>query len=211
MLGIGKESWFWSIESNDRVAFCVWALRLDGLHVAPFDRHPNGNGMLRALGLTGESWHAWLTDVVHHADSLQGPHAPRPLVRGSIPPLMALTPADLWMGNPRVRALLMELWPVYSRLAARPPDDGLSPATHGSAKKERDMFRRMWHDLAPYRSHLDTLRVYTIDYPVHVRRLVPPVSVIIGRARDLQEDVTVRQDIVIAARQLTAITMSSRA
>lgn len=202
MFGIGKKPWFWSIAFSEPITFCVWVLRMDGLPVAPFDRHPDGNGVLRALGLAEESWRAWFTDVVHHEAVWYGPHVPRPVARGSVPPLLKQTPPDAWMGDPRIGAMLAELWPRYRYLSAGSRGGEARPPTSDSAKRERATSRRMWRDLAPYRSRLDTLHVYAVDYPASVQYLVPPVSVIVDGARDLQTHPTMQRDIVRAARQL---------
>lgn len=57
------------MELNDEVDFCVWILVVDGLQVTPFDRHPHGDGSLRALGLTQQSWRAWGARVVKAAEA----------------------------------------------------------------------------------------------------------------------------------------------
>src|SRR4029077_287534 len=33
--------------------------QIDGLHVPPFDQHPDGDGSLRSLGLTAADWQTW--------------------------------------------------------------------------------------------------------------------------------------------------------
>lgn len=48
--------------------FCVWVLERDGLQVPPFDQHPDGNGELRDLGMTGEQWQAWFHKFVSLLD-----------------------------------------------------------------------------------------------------------------------------------------------
>lgn len=37
-----SDRWTWSMDIERSVDFCVYALRRDGLHVAPFDQHPEG-------------------------------------------------------------------------------------------------------------------------------------------------------------------------
>ena len=44
--------------------FCLWVLQVDGLRVPPFDQHPDGDGSLRAIGLTAENWQAWFLRVI---------------------------------------------------------------------------------------------------------------------------------------------------
>lgn len=54
-----------TVESvRPEVAFCLWALRRDGLKASPFDQHSDGDGQLRAAGLDADSWKRWLRAVV---------------------------------------------------------------------------------------------------------------------------------------------------
>lgn len=46
------------------VDFCVWVLEVDGLQVPPFTHHADGNGQLRAQGLTRSDWQQWISRVV---------------------------------------------------------------------------------------------------------------------------------------------------
>ncbi len=47
-----NDSWTLRSDIGGGLGFCVWALQVDGLQVAPFTHHPEGDGHLRALGLT---------------------------------------------------------------------------------------------------------------------------------------------------------------
>jgi hypothetical protein len=64
MWKIGGDTWTYSTACDPDIDLCVWALRRDGLRVPPFDRHPEGDGRLRAAGLTADGWWAWFTTVV---------------------------------------------------------------------------------------------------------------------------------------------------
>jgi hypothetical protein len=59
-----RHSWHYRQGSDPTVDFCLWVLQIDGLHVSPFDQHPNGDGSLRALGLTEDSWQMWFLRVL---------------------------------------------------------------------------------------------------------------------------------------------------
>jgi hypothetical protein len=48
---------------NRALDFCVWALERDGLQVRPFDRHREGTGALRDVGLDATGWAAWVEAV----------------------------------------------------------------------------------------------------------------------------------------------------
>ncbi|MDV3347973.1 hypothetical protein D0962_33950 [Leptolyngbyaceae cyanobacterium CCMR0082] len=53
-----------SINTSPAVDFCIWVLEIDGLNVAPFDKHSDGNGSLRETGMTCHSWQSWLNEIV---------------------------------------------------------------------------------------------------------------------------------------------------
>jgi len=53
---------------NRQLNFCVWVLRKDGLRVAPFDAHLDGDHSLRALGLNAEQWMRWVSRVAATQD-----------------------------------------------------------------------------------------------------------------------------------------------
>lgn len=56
------------INPNFRIDFCIWILEVDGLHVPPFNLHPEGDLTLQNQGLDAESWQAWLANVVATQD-----------------------------------------------------------------------------------------------------------------------------------------------
>ena len=70
ILGEPTDRWFWSEDVDVAVDFCVRALRHDGLRVPPFDRHPDGDGSLRALGLDPGGWRRWLDAVLERLERL---------------------------------------------------------------------------------------------------------------------------------------------
>ncbi|MBW4622573.1 MAG: hypothetical protein KME17_24850 [Cyanosarcina radialis HA8281-LM2] len=48
--------------------FCIWTLEVDGLQVFPFDKHLEGNGVLRAKGMNAQSWQDWVRKIVLLSD-----------------------------------------------------------------------------------------------------------------------------------------------
>src|SRR5690348_7353664 len=64
-----RNPWSYCLGFNTVVDFCIWALEVDGLHVPPFDLHPDGDGSLRAAGLTAEDWQSWLLRVINRERS----------------------------------------------------------------------------------------------------------------------------------------------
>ena len=49
---------------NCEVDFCVWVLQADGLQAGSFRHHADGNGALRARGLTASDWQQWVSRLV---------------------------------------------------------------------------------------------------------------------------------------------------
>lgn len=54
-----RNPWSYKEGPEPTLNFCLWVLQVDGLRVPPFDQHPDGDGSLRALGLTAEDWQSW--------------------------------------------------------------------------------------------------------------------------------------------------------
>lgn len=79
MLALNTEdSFFFDVTTNTNpmVDFCVWVLEIDGLKVAPFDQHPDGDGSLRAAGLTAHDWQSWLRQICLLTGRRLGWHTP---------------------------------------------------------------------------------------------------------------------------------------
>lgn len=66
--GTQQNSWSYDEDFNLKIDFCIWVLKVDGLHVPPFDKHSEGNRVLTNLGLEAEAWHSWLLKVVATQD-----------------------------------------------------------------------------------------------------------------------------------------------
>ena len=64
-----RNAWHYRQGSDPVVDFCIWVLQVDGLHVPPFDQHPDGDGSLRALGLTEDAWQTWFLRVLDPVQS----------------------------------------------------------------------------------------------------------------------------------------------
>lgn len=52
---------FLTLGMSPVIDFCIWVLEKDGLRIAPFDQHPDGDGSLRSLGMTADNWRSWIT------------------------------------------------------------------------------------------------------------------------------------------------------
>ncbi len=175
------DPWSWSADLNAALNFCVWVLLVDGLHAPPFDRHPAGDGRLRAAGLDPAGWRAWLEAVLNAQAQLTTatPWPPSPdLVH------RALDAPGLWIGTPAVGGALRALWTPYqvhwNAWHGRVAPDRANPLPPTLGGRDG---RALWRALAPYRDRLPTLRVYLTEYPWLVAALVPPVAVVIGTKR----------------------------
>lgn len=81
--------------TNNAIDFCIWVLEQDGLQVPPFDQHPNGDGTLRALGMSATDWQQWVTKVAVLLDypfgwQVPDPEQVRQLIAAQVSQLLAL-------------------------------------------------------------------------------------------------------------------------
>lgn len=193
-----KNPWFFSSGFNMMVDFCVWVLETDGLQVAPFDRHPAGDGALRARGFDAPGWRAWVIAVVAPqttpmATSEQGPAG-----------FMAGThdPAAVWQGAPTIGTLLAERWEQYAPLAlVRRAWERPTQGAHRSTTA-RPASQRLWDDLAPYHARIPPLHAYLVDYLWPVDYLVPPAAAILGIGSQPPDDTAFRDRVLSVAEGL---------
>lgn len=61
-------SWSYDLSDNQKINFCVWVLKWDGLHIPPFEAHSEGTKILQQAGLTAQSWFEWFNRVVMTQD-----------------------------------------------------------------------------------------------------------------------------------------------
>jgi hypothetical protein len=141
------------------INFCVWTLQKDGLTVPPFEKHPSGDGFLRAVGLDAELWRFWVREAV----------------------IGQRTPANAGLaeiGTPLLQKRLQELWQIYLPGASDWRKSYRRKDLFGfSSPEERLHFR---NDLLPFQRNLPELRIYFVQYPAVVSFVVPPVSVVLG-------------------------------
>jgi len=175
------DAWHWSGDALPPVAFCVRTLILDGLAVPPFDRHPDGDGRLRELGLDAELWSAWLGAVLRQhgiIDEL----ARTPGTLESRGPMLAAaqvlrTPGSFCPGPAVLRDRLDELFTEYGP-AGEAWKRRMSDARrlHGSSRQQR----ALWNGLVPFHDRLPTLAVNLVDYVEPVMMPVPPTTCLIA-------------------------------
>jgi len=178
----GTPQWSLSADVNIGINFCVWALMIDGLQVAPFDVHPPGDGSLQKAGLHAQMWQSWFTEAVI------GQRTPA-------------NPSLAMIGTPMLQQRLQALWSQYLPIA---------DAWHRSVTRQHRDFglsqegnRNLWDALVPFHSRLSSLRVYAVDYPQVVSTVVPPVSLVLGLGHDYQPDELYLEHILRAAEALS--------
>lgn len=224
------DPWFLRYDFNMPIDFCIWTLETDGLRVSPFDQHHEGDGSLRAAGLDAQGWRAWLTEVVQlqyqvehafqqqlrvwHAEvrrhyqqssqvhqSFTPPHLPPP----NISPMQiaeAHNPPAAWTGNAEGGKRLEELWEHY-----KPISNERKAWRWGNAGGDQAT-KRLWDDLQPYHTQLETLLIHFVAYPLEVDSLVPPVSVIMTIVNGYLDGETLRTRILSAAEKLATSSTS---
>jgi hypothetical protein len=182
------DRWSWSEDAFEPLAFCVQALVLDGLTVPPFDRHPDGDGVLRLAGLDAQAWREWVEAVVRQRSAVSAAaggfgsdgdleEAFRS-AREAGAALQAI--GSLCPGSPELQRQLTELWVAYQPLGdawkrrTTMGDNGfrqrLGPSEAG----------RLWKALVPFHDRLPTISVFLVDYPVPAVMTLPPSTCLIA-------------------------------
>lgn len=182
-----SDRWTWSIDVERSVDFCVYALRRDGLRVAPFDQHPDGDGSFRAAGLDAESWPAWLASVLDahkRLNALSSADNRSQVDRQQIVEAFHSfsAPARLCWGSSELRARLEALWVEYEPVGRR-WEESTSVGKGGRVGRHlADGGARIWKGMLPYHERLATLRVYLVDYPAPAVLTLPPLTCVIAPA-----------------------------
>ncbi|GCF07526.1 hypothetical protein [Dictyobacter arantiisoli] len=149
-------SWTYSSGFNAAIDFCIWILEIDGIHIPPFDLHPEGNGSLRAKGLDTNNWRAWFARVVTSQDQRQ-------------------SPATLWMSGSEMREALEKLWEAYLLLS-----DQRGSWDEKIGMKQNTVWPNLWNDLKPYHTSLDALTIHLVNYSKEMVEVFPPTSVVLS-------------------------------
>jgi hypothetical protein len=170
-------AWTVRLGPNMFLDFCVWVLERDGLRVPPFDRHPDGDGSLRAAGMTMAAWRAWFARVVAAVAAFSAA-LPRH-DDDAWPPFP--DPVALWEGAPAVAARLADLDAAYDAVSNARKDASAHFWWPGlrDIDEETD---QLWEELVPYQRRLPPLRVVYVAYPGPARLVVPPATVVLAAA-----------------------------
>lgn len=182
------QPWYFSLDTSEAIDFCFRVLQEDGLPAPPFDQHPDGDGSLRAAGMTAESWQAWLMDVLQlerecEQTMQQWAREQRAGVEQPMPSLDERIghPAVAWSGNPAVGQRLQEWWEQYQQRARA--NSGLTKEIRTTLHMRQHQGQKpvnLWAELRPYHRHIPPLKVYYIHYPGGVDLVVPPDTVLLS-------------------------------
>lgn len=190
--------WGWQLGFNRRIDFGVWVLETDGLRVAPFDQHPDGDAALRGVGLTAQAWREWFARVAatqHINRDVAGERR-----------RLAVDPPSLWDGPPVIGDRLRDLWQAYAPTSEqRCAWDGQTTSLVRSRPSQQ-----LWLDLRPYHNRLESLSVHLVPYATTVECLVPPTGVVLGVPGTLPDATTFRAAVLRSAERLaTSVVMAS--
>jgi hypothetical protein len=182
-----SDRWTWSMDVERSVDFCIYALRRDGLRVAPFDPHPEGDGALRAAGFDAGSWQTWLTSVLDAHGRLKALSSADDLSQVDRQQIIAAfdtfsAPAGLCPGSSELRARLEALWVEYEPAGQRWEQAFTVGESGLLGRQMADGGARIWKGLLPYHERLATLQVYLVDYPAPAVLTVPPLTCVIAPA-----------------------------
>jgi len=194
-----QSDWHYSIDNPIGLNFCLWVLQTDGLRVPPFDRHPDGDGTLRAEGMDEHSWKVWWDEVLHRHLEFHNFVQSRRRPTGDLVHSHYLSYV-CWEGDPEVALLLEEMWNDYEpeankwkkRIAERRPYVG-RPAEE----------RRFWRQLEPFRKVLPAPRIYVVEYPEAVIARVSSSAAVIGAPQNAIDPQSFR-DLTFRAMQAMA-------
>jgi hypothetical protein len=206
LLADQSDSWNWSSDAFPPLAFCVRALVIDGLAVAPFDRHTGGDGRLREVGLDADAWRGWLASVIlqretagEFARAMGTPEARGPLLERARAAAEVLTaPGSFCPGSGELRARLNALFADYAPAGEAWKWEMSRPRRlHGSPRQAR----ALWKALVPFHDRLPTISVFLVDYVEPVVMPLPPTTCLISPEADPER---IRRQIVAVAEALVA-------
>ena len=182
--------------SFDRlVDFCIWILEQGGLQVPPFDAHPEGDGILRNVGVQAQQWKLWLVGATQQAESLSQHMVASPQQHAS------LTATDFspsaWPGTTAVKNTLQTLWQQYQPLSSKRRKWEVPLAIQW-----RPVNDQLWHDLQVYQPRLPSLRIYLVEYPKQIGYPIWPASMIVTVVDGQLDNEAFRQLVLRTAEEL---------
>lgn len=227
-----RNAWYYREGPEPTVDFCLWVLQVDGLRVPPFDQHPDGDGSLRALGLTAADWQTWFLRVLDPAqreqdveqlqqlllaeylritnmdrDQLKRRHQADALKISTDPPLPPPPPfyphQASWHGGDAIKQRLIELEAHYQQMESQREKE--SEALERSLLwQERKMRPRLYDELKPYHHHLPPLNIYLAAYAFPLDYLVTPATLLMTVQAGQPDPREYRERVLAAAAELAA-------
>ena len=228
-----RNSWHYRQGSDPTVDFCLWVLQVDGLHVPPFDRHPDGDGSLRALGLTEDSWQTWFLRVLdptprerdverlrqlHLAEYLKISNEPdmehlkrryqaESLKISTDPPLPP--PPEFyhyhasWSDSIAVKNRLIELEEQYKQVASQ-RQEWSGDVERALHREEQKAATRLYDDLKPYHNRIPPLNICFAAYEYPLDYLVSPAILLITIQEGQPRLQEFRERVLAAVAELAA-------
>jgi hypothetical protein len=114
----------------------------------------------------------------------------------------AQNPPGAWKGSAVVGQRLGELWEEYKPLSNKRKEWQRALVRQWSTGRGDGTVKRVWDDLEPYHTRLETLAIHLVEYPGEVYYLVPPVSVIMTVVNGHLDGETFRTNAFRAAEEL---------
>jgi len=165
-------TWHVSLGPDQWLDFCVWTLERDGLRVAPFERHADGDGSLRAAGMTPQAWRAWFGGVNEAVGTFSAAMAR--IKTDGLPPLPE--PAALWQGAPAVGDRLIELATEYEDVE----NNRKEASIHLWWPDRPNHDEPFWDDVVHFDQRLPPLKVAYVAYTGPARLVVPPATMVMA-------------------------------
>lgn len=200
-------SWHYHQGSDPTVDFCLWVLQVDGLHVPPFDQHPDGDGSLRALGLTEDTWQTWFLRALDPVQSKQDVEHLQQLylaeyltisgepdqehlkrryqaehLKISTEPTLPPPPEFYhyqasWQGSIAIKNTLIELEKQFRQISGQ-RERLIGEVERASHREERKAATRLYDDLKPYHNRIPPLNICLVTYAYPLDYLVAPATLL---------------------------------
>jgi hypothetical protein len=179
-----NDGWSWSEGISAQIDFAIHVLLVDGLHVAPFDKHAGGDGSCRALGLDQRTWGRWVIALINlrevvNAERLAAGPDPDGNRKPTDAELMLQRPAVVCPGSPELVHRLREIWEEYIPGFPEWARATVSPEA-SFARMSADRQRSLWLALQPLRPKVPRLAIYIVRYPVPEVMAVDPATAVIS-------------------------------
>ncbi len=176
----------WNIHGRTPLDFAIWTLTMDGIRVEGFDKHPEGTGQLRALGMGPDSWHEWVCRTIDAYEAWQSArHGVTESIRSSSTigftrshRVVASTneflqppppPVSTWTGSKKIAKMLNKLWIEFEK--------GQSSGSELPANWAV-VLNRPISESGP--AQYSAVNLYLIDYTDLAVHVCPPASALVS-------------------------------